>query len=257
MTDDAPRDGGVALCMPVLDDRDGIAGVLPRLARVLAGTPHTVAVVDGGSRDGTREWLAEWIGAHPECHLLDRPKTRPGCLRGDATRFGLRWLLDHGSHDVFVDIDADGAQPPEEIPGALAYLAAHPGCDVVVASKYAQGSVVTGRPWSRRVGSRVYSRVLRAGLGGSLRDYSNSYRFYRRAAAAMVARAPTRHDTPVFLAEMLATWLGAGLRIDEVPTRYEERDGGVSKVGLRDALRGFMGAVEVIVGARRGRYRPT
>jgi dolichol-phosphate mannosyltransferase len=245
----------VALCMPVLDDRDAIADVLPRLERVLASTPHTVAVVDGGSRDGTREWLAEWTAGHPGTHVIDRPKTRPGCLRGDATRVGLLWLLDHGSHEVFIDIDADGAQPPEEIPAALAHLAAHPECDVVVASKYANGSRVTGRAWTRRAGSRVYGALLRAGLGTSLGDCSNSFRFYRRRAAEVVAGAATRYDTPVFLAEMLAVWLAAGLRIDELPTRYEERDGGSSKVGLRDAVRGFAGAADVIVGARTGRYR--
>jgi dolichol-phosphate mannosyltransferase len=246
---------GVALCMPVLDDRDGIADVLPRIDRVLAGVAHTVAVVDGGSRDGTREWLDGWIASHPHCHRIDRPKLRPGCLRGDATHAGLLWLLANTEHDVFVDIDADGAQRPEEIPTALDHLATHPGCDVVVASKYVAGARVTGRPWSRRAGSRVYNGLLRAGLAWSLHDYSNSYRFYRRRAAELVARADTRHDTPVFLVEMVATWLASGVRIDELPTFYEERAGGRSKVGLRDAVRGFTGAWDVILGARRGRYR--
>ena len=53
---------------------------------------------------------------------------------------------------------------------------------------------------------------------------------------------------------MVATWLAAGLRVDEVPTHYDEREGGRSKVGWRDALRGFTGAWEVIRDARAGRY---
>jgi len=247
---------GVALCVPVLDDREGIADVLPRVDRVLAGVPHTVCVVDDGSRDGTLEWLNAWESARPECrHVMRRRKDRPGCLRGAATREGLRWLLAHTRHEVFVDLDADGSQRPEEIPAALAHLEANPGCAVVVASKYAPGSRVEGRPWLRRVGSRLYSAMLRAGLNPSLRDYSNSYRFYRRHAAALVDRAATRHDSPVFLVEMMAVWLAAGLRIDEVSTHYDDREGGRSKVGWRDALRGFAGAREVIRDARRGRYR--
>jgi dolichol-phosphate mannosyltransferase len=246
---------GVALCVPVLNDRRGIADVLPRVERALSGIDTTVCIVDDGSRDGTLEWLDAWTAERPGYHVMRRQKTRPGCLRGAATREGLCWLLAHTAHDVFVDLDADGSQRPEEIPIALAHLAAHPLCDVVIASKYVRGSRVTGRPWSRRVGSFAYNGLLRAGLDPSLRDYSNSYRFYRRRAAELVARADTRHDTPVFLVEMVAAWLAAGLRIDELPTRYDERESGSSKVGLRDAVRGFAGAWDVILGARRGRYR--
>lgn len=245
----------VAVCVPVLDDREGIADVLPRLHRALADTPHTVCVVDDGSRDGTLDWLSRWELDGADRHVLRRTKTRPGCLRGGATREGLRWLLAHTDATVFVDLDADGAQRPEEIPEALAHLDAEPACDVVIASKYARGSVVTGRPLARRVGSRVYSLGLRVATGRPLRDFSNSYRFYRREAAALVARADTRHETPVFLVEMLAVWFEAGLRIDERPTRYEERDAGRSKVGWRDAVRGFAGAWDVTRGLREGRYR--
>jgi len=246
----------VAVCVPVLDDRDGVAEVLPRLHHALADVPHVVCVVDDGSRDGTLDWLAGWSAEAAGRHVIRRQKTRPGCMRGGATRDGLRWLLDHTDAEVFVDLDADGAQPPEEIPAALAWLAAHPACDVVVASKYAPGAVVRGRPLARRVGSRLYSLALRAALEHPLRDWSNSFRSYRRPAAERVARAHTRHDTPVFLLEMLAVWLDAGLRIDELPTRYIERRAGASKVGWRDAARGLRGAWDVVQGLRRGRYRP-
>jgi dolichol-phosphate mannosyltransferase len=245
---------GVALCIPVLNDAAGLADVLPRLERTLAEVPHTVCVVDDGSTDGTLEWLATWTRDHPSCVLLARQKVGRGCVRGAATRDGLRWLLQHTTHGVFVDLDADGAQPPEEIPPALAHLAAHPDCAVVVASKYVRGSTVVGRPFARRVGSRAYNALLRAALGWSLRDYSNSFRIYRRSSAELVAAADTRHDTPAFLVEMVAVWRAAGVRIDERPTHYVERSTGGSKVDWSDALVGIAAAWDVIMGARRGRY---
>ena len=148
--------------------------------------PHTVCVVDDGSRDGTLAWLDEWSTAGPRRHVIRRTKTLPGCRRGGATRDGMRWLLEHSPAERFVDLDADGAQPPEEIPGALAWLDAHPGTDVVVASKYAPGAVVSGRPLARRLGSRAYSFLLRAALGVDLRDWSNSFRTYRQIGRAHV-----------------------------------------------------------------------
>src|SRR5262249_10097925 len=160
--------------------------------RVLAEVPHTVCVIDDGSTDGTLEWLASWTREHVNCHVLARRKTRPGCMRGAATRDGMRWLLEHTPHEIFVDLDADGAQPPEELPRALSHLAQDPECSVVIASKYVQGSIVVGRPLSRRVGSRVYNALLRACLGRSIRDYSNSFRVYRRGAAELVASTATR-----------------------------------------------------------------
>lgn len=247
---------GVAVCIPVLNEREGIATVLPRLARALACTPYTICIVDDGSTDGTLAWLDDWRKDHSSVHVLRRQRKGAGCLRGAATREGLQWLLAHTGHEVFVDLDADGSQRPEEIPIALDYLAANPACEVVVASKYVAGSEVHGRPLFRRLGSRTYNALLRVGLDMPLRDFSNSFRFYRRSAAECVVEARTRHDTPVFLIEMLAIWHAAGLRIDELPTRYDTRHGGRSKVGLRDALRGFAQAGAVVATSRRGGYSP-
>jgi hypothetical protein len=44
------------------------------------------------------------------------------------------------------------------------------------------------------------------------------------------------------------------MRVDELPTCYDARVGGASKVGVGDAVRGFAGAFDVIVGRHMGRY---
>jgi UDPglucose 6-dehydrogenase len=199
-----PMKDFVVVCVPVLNDCRGIAEVLPHLEHTLATTRLAVCVVDDGSVDGTLAWLDTYASRRSYVHVLHRKKTLPGCRRGGAIRDGLRWRLAHTNHDVFVDLDADGFQRPEELTAALAHLDAHPGCDVVVASKHAYGAEVIGRPLTRRFGSRVYNTLVRAGLGTSVRDCSNSFRVYRRRAAEAVARAATRDDTPVFLVEMMA-----------------------------------------------------
>ncbi|HXQ23496.1 MAG TPA: glycosyltransferase, partial [Candidatus Acidoferrales bacterium] len=54
----------LTVLIPVLNERDNLAALLPRLARVLAtlGCASEVLVVDGGSRDGTAE-VARGLGA--------------------------------------------------------------------------------------------------------------------------------------------------------------------------------------------------
>lgn len=245
--------GGVGICVPVLDEREALPELLDRLDDALGDTPRTVCFVDGGSVDGTVAWIRERATARPDVDLVIDPRDGPGCQRGRASRRGLEWLLAHSDHAAFVDLDADGSQRPEELPAGLARLA-EGDVDVVVASKYAPGARVLGRPHFRRLGSRLYNSLLRVLLAGGLRDYSNSYRFYTRSAAALLLRHPIRYDGPIHLLEMLAIWLSAGKTIVEIPTRYEPRSAGASKVIPTDALRGFAGALEVGTRYRLGRY---
>src|SRR5213075_449221 len=159
-------------------------------------------------------------------------------------RAGLSWLLANTAHSLFSDVDADGANRPEELIQGAA-VAASTGADVVIASKYVPGAVVTGRPLARRAGSRVYNLTLRALLDWRIHDYSNSFRLYRRGAAELLQRYNPLYDTPVYLVEMVAVWLAHGLRIVEMPTTYVERTAGGSKVVPGDFLRGAAGAIRV------------
>jgi dolichol-phosphate mannosyltransferase len=245
---------GIGLCVPVLDEREAIGPLLDRLAMALEDVPYTVCIVDDGSRDGTRELVEARALEDPRIVLLKRQKTRSGCRRGAASRAGMEWLLAHRSHAFFADVDADGANRPEELPRAMR-LAAEREADVVIASKYVPGARVIGRPLTRRAGSRLYNLALRALIGHGIRDFSNSFRIYRRAAAEQLLAHTPLFDTPVYLVEMLAVWLARGARVVEMPTHYQERQSGASKVIVGDALRGVAGAVFVGLAFRAGRFR--
>lgn len=247
----------IGLCVPVLNEAAAVGPLLDSLSASLKDSRHTVLFVDDGSTDGTPSLVAERArGADGRIVLLERRKSGPGCRRGAASRAGMQWLLSNTSHAVFADVDADGANPPSELAPAAAVLA-EGRADVVIASKYVPGSVVTGRPWPRRAGSRLYSAALRALIDPRIHDYSNSFRIYRRAAAESLLRFEPRYESPVYLVEMVAAWLSQGMRIVEAPTTYRERSTGESKVVPSDFLRGAMGALDVGIAYRAGRYRPS
>jgi dolichol-phosphate mannosyltransferase len=244
----------VAICIPILNERRHIERTLSEIDRELHDRPYTVCLVDDGSTDGTIEIVRGWSAQHPGCVLLQRQKRGPGCQRGAASRAGLEWLVAHTDGEVFVDLDADGAQRPAELrPGAD--LVRSGACDVAIASKYTGGSKVVGRPLTRRIGSRLYGRMLRGLMRPEIRDYSNTFRFYNRRAAEAVLRFTPAYTTPVYMVEMLAIWLANGFRVVEVPTVYEERADGNSKVTFSDAWPGFAGAFDVARRFRRGEYR--
>lgn len=54
---------GVSIVIPVLNEADGVQEALSRLT-VLDPPPRDVVVVDGGSRDGTRERVRAWAAHH-------------------------------------------------------------------------------------------------------------------------------------------------------------------------------------------------
>ncbi|OGR47812.1 MAG: hypothetical protein A2X37_05045 [Elusimicrobia bacterium GWA2_66_18] len=224
---------------------------MPAIIRQLCGRRHTLCAVDGGSTDGTVEFLRGLAQAGESIIVIERPRPGRGCQRGDASRAGLAWLLDHTDHEIFVDIDGDDSQPPEELASGIAILES-PGCDVVIASKYVRGAAVTGRPVGRRLVSLFYNALVRALAGTGLRDHSNTYRFYTRRAARLAMQIDAQHTGPLFMLEMLLHWVCQGLSIVEVPTRYRPRIGGESKVALGDFALGLWGALRL---ARRARLR--
>jgi len=244
----------VGLCLPVLNECAALGALFDEVEASLGRGSYTICVIDDGSVDGTRELVEERAKSDGRIALLKHRKSGPGCSRGGASRSGMRWLLANTSHGFYADIDADGANRPEEILRGIAAAEAA-GADVVIASKYVPGAIVTGRPIVRRAGSRAYNLLLRTLMEWRIHDYSNTFRIYRRAAADLLPRVEPLYDTPVYLVEMLAIWLSNGLRIIEMPTIYRERRSGASKVVVGDFVRGAAGAVRVAMAYRTGYFR--
>jgi dolichol-phosphate mannosyltransferase len=248
-----PSDIDIGLCVPVLNECAVIGSFLDNISVCLAGGRYTICIVDDGSRDGTVDIIEDRARSDRRIVLLKRLKDGPGCRRGGASRAGLKWLVANTSHSFFSDVDVDGANDPQELLRAPA-IAAAAKADIIIASKYVRGAVVTGRPFVRRAGSRLYSLMLRVLIDWRIHDYSNSFRIYRRNAALLLQQYDPIYDTPVYLLEMLAIWLAHGLRIVEMPTTYRERQNGTSKVIAGDFLRGAAGAVRVAAAFRAGNF---
>ena len=235
----------LCILLPVLNEIDNIDRVIAGIHTAIPGEEYVICLVDDGSRDGTIEFIqAAMQKADHRLHLIQRKKIMRGSQRGSALFDAMMWALSKTNCRFIVEMDGDLSHRPEELGHGLALLEAR-AADVVVASKYLPGSLVTNRPVGRLLVSRVCNFAVRLLISNHISDYSNGYRFYTREAALRVAETHIVYASPVYLTEVMAIWLSHGLRISEFPSHYVGRNEGLSKLRVIDLMKASVGIFEV------------
>jgi glycosyltransferase involved in cell wall biosynthesis len=205
--------------IPAWNEEDNLPAVLDELRE---GLPECeVLVVDDGSTDATAD-VARAHGAE----VLSFGENR-GLRAGIAA--GYAYANEHG-YEYVGRVDADGQHPVDELTRLLTLVrAGH--ADVAVGSRFATGDGYEAYRYepspSRRLGTSVLRRAMRASLGHPFHDAtSGMYAANRRAMPTLgvpyTSRAPE--------VESLLRLREEGLRVVEVPVHMRERASGESKL---------------------------
>lgn len=233
---------GIWVVLPAYNEAEALPRLLARLDRLPESSPELFAdlrflVVDDGSSDATAEAAGRW----PRVRLV-RHERNLGL--GQALLTGLTSALADPAASLVITMDADDTAGPEVVTSLA--LRALQGADVVIASRYRPGAVVTGVPAGRRVISRAASWLCRLTFRyPGVRDYTSGFRAYSRsflaAARAMWGdRLVTSHGVACQL-ELLwkgARATGGSVRFAEVPlVLHYDRKPGRSKLSLLPAAR--------------------
>ena len=246
----------ILIDIPILNEIEHIERLVRGVTLALRGYDYLLLIVDGGSTDGTLEYLERAIAEQPgRIALLEKKKVLRGCQRGAALLAGLTWGLQNGEFDIFVEMDGDLSHRPEELPAGIETIA-RGAADIAVISKYAPGSRIVGRSAYRRIISQINSFAARIAIRWDLRDFSNGYRFYNRAAAELPVRYAIRYGSPIYLTEVMAIWMKHGLKVVEIPGRYIGRDEGLSKVRVVDYIKAALGVMEIAFRFHFTGFRP-
>jgi dolichol-phosphate mannosyltransferase len=191
-------------------------------------------VIDDNSPDGTGRWCDEQAARDPRIRCLHRS----GKLGlGSAIVAGMRYALEHG-YDYVLNMDADFSHHPRYVPELIAAMQPDEGprVDVAIGSRYVRGGGVQGWPWRRKFMSRAINLYARWLLWLAPRDCSGAFRCYRTAALHKVDLDRIRSRGYSFQEEVLWHLRRAGARFAEVPIVFVDRQRGVSKIDLREAL---------------------
>ena len=205
--------------VPTYNEIANISDVILRLKS--ASAEVDILVVDDNSPDGTGALADSLVDSRT--HVLHR--SEKGGL-GPAYLAGFTWGYDRG-YEYFVEMDADGSHQPEEI---SRLLAAAPGHDLVLGTRWMPGGLVLNWPISRRLISRFGTRYASLALGLSFRDLTSGYRLLSRRLIADIFNSQLTTIGYGFQIEIVRIANAHKRIIVEVPITFVERVAGNSKM---------------------------
>jgi dolichol-phosphate mannosyltransferase len=218
--------------VPTYNEREN----LPRLVDLLAGLnlPDLgVLVVDDSSPDGTGE-VADKLAVEAPLPVQVLHRTVKDGL-GRAYVTGMTRALDDGA-DIVIQMDADLSHPASVIPQMVELLRSSDAA-VVLGSRYVPGGAVASNwPWRRKALSAWANFYVNTILRLGVRDATAGFKAWRAQTLRTIDVGSVHSNGYAFQVEMNYRVVRHGLRIAEVPIRFEERSEGVSKMNLGEQV---------------------
>lgn len=219
----------VSIILPARDEAENITDLLHAITAALHQVPHEIIVVDDGSTDGTLAVLQALRDAMPRLRVLAHAA---GCGQSAAIRTGVL----AARAPVIATLDADGQNPPDNLPGLLAPLLA---ADADPQLGLVQGERLNRRDsLSKRLASRFANGLRRMALRDGVRDSGCGLKAFPREVYLALPYFDHIHR---FMPAMVRR---EGWGVITQPVTHAERRAGRSKYG--NLQRGLVGAVDLM-----------
>jgi len=199
----------VTLALLTLNEIDGVKAIVPRIPKTAV---FEIFCVDGGSTDGTVEWLAG------KGIRVVRQKNRS---RADAVRLALV----EAKGDAIIYFSPDGNEVPEDIPKLVEE--AEKGYDLVIASRFAKGGRSEDAGFVHSIGNKALTFFANLFFGIHVTDAINGFRLIRKSVLSEIGYDAKRHEGDM---EMTLRVAKKGYKIAEIPTIEPRRIGGKAKI---------------------------
>jgi len=206
----------VSVIMPVYNEFATFHQVLERVraAPLPAGCTKEIVVVDDGSTDGTTQALDE--EQHDGIVIGHHNARNAG--KGAAIRAGIQLACG----DILLIQDGDLEYDPNDYAAILAPIVSGQA-DIVYGSRFLGRSFLdrpTGMAWKNFLANRILTVASNLLYGARLTDEATAYKAFR---APLLGRMRLECRRFEFCSEVTAKLRRLGIRIQEVPIRYNGR----------------------------------
>jgi len=229
----------VVAIVPAWNEAAAIGGVVDE---ILAFDPTIhVVVVDDASDDETAS-VAQRHGA----------KVLPLLFNvgiGGAVQTGFRYARDEG-YEIAVRLDGDGQHDASEL-GKLIGPVRAGEADLVIGSRFVDPGGTYRPPFARRMGIRVFARLVSLLGGQKVTDTTSGFSAMNRAGIELFA-LEYPHDYPEVEATLVA--LRSGLRLTQVQVEMRERQTGTSSITFVRSLYYIVKVMLALLVASMRRY---
>lgn len=222
----------LSVVIPVYNERDHVEELLDRVGRapLPAGFERELLLIDDGSTDGTGAILdARADGSTVRVH-----HSPVNCGKGTSVRIG----FELATGDYVIIQDADLEYDPEDFPALLQPLL-EGRADVVYGSRFL-GSL-EGMSSAHMIGNRILTWTSNLLFKGRLTD---AYTCYKVMPAQLARDLELRARDFDIEAEITARVLQRGLRVADLPIRYQGRSNEEGKKIRK--LDGFLGWLALV-----------
>jgi glycosyltransferase involved in cell wall biosynthesis len=239
----------LSIVIPAYNEAVRLGNTLTAVVDYLRGNqPEAeVIVVDDGSTDDTAG-IARQIFSNSRSLRTSVISYKSNLGKGRAVRLGL--LAARG--DVALFSDADLSTPITEAPKLVNPIVSGQ-YDVTFGSRALDRKLIgVHQPWRREQGGRVFNLAVRLATGLPFWDTQCGFKAFRLSVCRPLVEAATV-DRFGFDVELLYLAFRAGLRLKEVPVRWDHNEG--SKINLAsDSFRMLSEVGLIRQQARRGVY---
>ncbi len=207
----------VSIIVPVYNEVESIPQLLQELLTVGAhlNIPFEVVLVDDGSTDQTIDLLKQVLPEFSSVLKVVELRRNYGQTAAMAAGFA------QASGEIFVTLDGDLQNNPEDIPNLIQHLIVTEADMVVGWRQNRQDAVV-----SRKIPSYIANRIIGAMTGVRFKDYGCSLKAYRKELAQEMPLYGELHRFIPVLASM------EGAKIEQIPVSHRSRQYGKSKYNL-------------------------
>ena len=212
----------LSVLIPVYNEKNTIREIIKRVQDT--GLATEIVIVDDGSRDGTREILAEYDGKNGIRVILHEKNAGKGAA--------LRTAMQSATGDVMLIQDADLEYDPREYAGLLKPIEENMA-DVVYGSRFLGAPHRAILFWNM-IANKLLTLMTNILYNNILTDMETGYKVFRREVVSGMKLRANRFD---FEPEFTAKILKSRVRVFEVPITFNPReyDEG-KKIGIWDAF---------------------